>query len=440
MNNFNNNPNNNPNNFNPNNFNQNNPNNNLLNGFYRHQQNQIPFQQNTLLNNNPIMQSNANYSQSNQQQNMNRMQMLQNMQYIKQMQYIKRLEKIKELDKMKMDDDKIREYVIHPEKIIKNKDDNEKINVNYNLLEKMYQSEESFKSGANKFWNDRTNEPYKNIIKDTKYYEQFLTEQKRKKLDNKDELIVHKVTLADKDEDLLEEEWYDKEQKIEKHDNELKMIYSTSKEAEHKKKFEYNHKYKYRMKYDPSDHSEMKKDKIEYYKKEQEKHEKNNKKMEDIIEEILEKDLLSTDQLKKLGINNIDNTIEVDMEQLESKLKEQYGSNIFDEKIKQVDKNTNNVIKDNEKLDNESNIKPNNESDDESDNESDDESDDESDGKSDGESDDESDDESDGESDDESDDDESDGESDKEPYNEPKKVNSISDIKTRVRIGKRKEI
>ena len=55
-------------------------------------------------------------------------------------------------------------------------------------------------------WNTRTNDPYKNIIKDDKYYAKFLKENlvrgkrisliEKQKLEN--ELIVHKVTSADK--------------------------------------------------------------------------------------------------------------------------------------------------------------------------------------------------------------------------------------------------
>ena len=468
MNNFNNNPNNpnnpnkfgnpynpnNPNNFgnpnNPNNFNNsNNLSNNLLNGFHRHQQNQIPFQQNALLSNNLTMNSNINYPQSNpnahhfqtnQQQNMNQMQMLQRMKHIKQMHHVKRLEKLKEIENM--DDSKIREYVIRPEQVTKNTEDKEKINANYNLLKNMYDSKESFDIGAKKFWTERTNEPYKNIIKDAEHYKQFLTEQKRKKLDNKDELIVHKVTKADRDEDILKEEWYEKEKGKKIHDDELKMTYSTSKQAEHKKKFEYNHIYKYRIKYDPSDHSKMKKNKIDCYKKEQEIREKDNKKVENIIEEILENDLLSTDQLKKLGINNVNNTVEIDMELLESQLKEQFGADVFN-----VDENnseeSNNNDSDNNDSDNDDSDDSDNESsdnDDSDDSDSDDSDNDDSDNDNSG-NDDSGNDDSDSDDSDNDDSDNDDSNSDSSGYNNVAKNTTISsNIKTRIRIGKRKDV
>jgi len=244
------------------------------------------------------------------------------------------MEKLNELEKM--DEKDLKEQIIKPEKIKKKKEDKEELEAGYSVLEGVYKTEDSFKKGASKYWKERTNQPYKNIIKDEKYYKQFLTESKRKKLDNRDELIVHKVTDVDKDIDRLEKEYDDKDKEIVEHDGELKVIYATSKEAEHKQKFDYNHVYKFRIKYDPSDHSNLKKSKIDLYKKEQKKIEKDKKNMIDIIDSLINDDLLSPDQLKKLGITNDKDTVEVDMKILEKELKEQLGDtyNSIEDKAK----------------------------------------------------------------------------------------------------------
>lgn len=297
--------------------------NNLLRGFYQHQQNKIPFQQNPLLNNNPMFRSNMDYNKSNQMQQMRLMQMAQHMNRLKYLQHIKTMEKLNELEKM--DEKDLKDQIIKPEKIQKKKEDKEELEAGFTVLEGVYKTEDSFKKGASKYWKERTNQPYKNIIKDEKYYKQFLTEDKRKKLDNRDELIVHKVTDVDKDKDRLEKEYVEKDKEIVEHDGELKVIYATSKEAEHKQKFDYNHVYKFRVKYDPSDHSNLKKSKIDLYKKEQKKIEKDKKNMIDIIDSLINDDLLSPDQLKKLGITNDKDTVEVDMNVLEKELKEQLG-------------------------------------------------------------------------------------------------------------------
>ncbi len=82
------------------------------------------------------------------------------------------------------------------------------------------------------------------------------------------------------------------------------MIYSTSHELEHKKKFEYNNKYKYRIKYDPSDHNKLKKDKISYYKREQKKMDNDREKTDAIIEDLVNKGIFDKDELEDIGYDN----------------------------------------------------------------------------------------------------------------------------------------
>ncbi len=285
---------------------QNNFQNQLLWKYQQYKQNNIPFQDNALLQNNPIFQNNMNYNNSEQIKQMQMMQMAQ-MQRIKELQKIKRIEKMNELEN-NLDKEKVRESIIRPLKINKkdNMDDiikNAKEKWGINIKKGLNKNKNPYQDISNQitdqlqnkvkeFHKKRTNLPYKNIIKDEKHYKKFVenpligkinktTKKKREK-----ELIVHRVTDADKE--GVDEEFDKLQGEIEKHDGELKVIYSSSKEAEHKKKFEYNHKYKYRIKYDPSDHEKMKKDKISILKKEQHKMEKNKKKIDDVIQFLVD--------------------------------------------------------------------------------------------------------------------------------------------------------
>lgn len=120
------------------------------------------------------------------------------------------------------------------------------------------------------YWKTRTNQPYKNILKNENYNKTFKT---------KEDLIVHKITNADR-EGLIDE--YKKLMDLlEKHNNELRLIYSTSKKTDHLKKFEYTNKYQF-VKYNPTDFVEMKQSRSEQVKKEQETKEQ----VIEIIQEI----------------------------------------------------------------------------------------------------------------------------------------------------------
>lgn len=257
----------------------------LLHNYQNHRNNNIPFQNNALLANNPMFNSNMNYSDSSQRQHMQR---------LKEEQQLKQLEKLNALEN-KFGKEKIRESVIKPMKIESN---NKDVAVKYSKSDKDYEEKRK------QYWEKRTNQPYKNIIKDEQHINKFLN---KKNIDQK-ELIVHRVTNADKE--GVDNEFETLQGKLETHNNELKVIYSTSHELEHKKKFEYNNKYKYRIKYDPSDHNKLKKDKISYYKREQRKMEDDKEKTDAIIEDLVNKGIFDKEELEDIGYeeNSSDNS------------------------------------------------------------------------------------------------------------------------------------
>lgn len=224
-------------------------------------------------------------------QNMNQAQlaqMYQTMSNLKKMQQSQILSKINELernkDKLHLDKDELRNAIIRPIKI--EKSDKQEIIIKYKDLEKNFNKKE-----LESLWSKRNNQAYKNIIKDEKYL--------KKDYRKKEDLIVHKVTDLDKlgvDDDLKEFEG-----KIETQNGELKIQYSQSKELEHKKKFEYNNKYKYAGKYNPKAHDDLKEDNVEYFKQEQEKLEKDKKKIDDIIQSLMSSNILTEEEKKDLA-------------------------------------------------------------------------------------------------------------------------------------------
>lgn len=132
----------------------------------------------------------------------------------------------------------------------------------------------------NELQSTRTNVPYKTITNDQKFVG-------RQKIEKK-ELIMHIVTPQDKV--GVEGELKTFEGSLEKHNNELKVVYSTSKENEHRQKFDYVHKQKYRIPYSTSstaDHDKMKVDTINYFKNEQKKLEEGKENVDNVMESLI---------------------------------------------------------------------------------------------------------------------------------------------------------
>jgi len=203
-----------------------------------------------------------------------------------QMRQIERMNEIEQSINM----DKVKEIVIKPLNAKTDRFEHKEIKKKHDELEKNYEPQRS------EYWKDRTNQPYKNIIKDRAHIDKFIG---RKKINEK-ELIVHKVTTNDKK--GVKEKYENLEKNIKTHNNELAVIYSTSNETDHKKKFEYNHKYKYRQAYNPSDHNEMKKDRIDRLKKDQMKMEADREKVDSILEVLLDDGDLEDDDIKELTV------------------------------------------------------------------------------------------------------------------------------------------
>jgi hypothetical protein len=221
------------------------------------------------------------------------------------------LKKIQNFNKIDQsyDKDSLKQMIIKPEKI-------EKPNLNIENLIKNRASDG--KKELEECIKKRTNLPYKGIIKNFNYDRKF---------EKKEDLIVHKVTDEDKlnfDNDV---EKYNT--KIDAQNKEINATYSTDKKNDHKKEFEYQHKYKYRAKLDNNVESDLRTDRIEFYKKEQEKMEDSKKKIDDILMNLIESGILS----ENLETINYD---KIDVDELEKTLIKEFGEEEFSKLLKEI--------------------------------------------------------------------------------------------------------
>jgi hypothetical protein len=301
-------------------------NNKLINQFNSH----INQPKNNSFAHNPMINSNPNFSLRDPQF-YNKIQMAK----------IEQIKRAKNITDMGMDNKQLMDYIIDPIKI--NKTDQVEINNKLNEIQQQYivpttgkKIDEQSNAYIRELWKNRTNQPYKNIIKkeafDKDYKKYYNDNIFKRDINNRDELIVHKVIKdIDANEDLLEAEFLLIQEILEKHNNELKNIYSVSNENKYKKEFEYAQKYRYRLEYNPKDSEELK----DFYKKEQKKINKENKMLDQIIDMLVEQDDLSKEEIDKLN-NDLKSNKTKQFKDLEEELKEELGDD-FDEIINSIE-------------------------------------------------------------------------------------------------------
>jgi hypothetical protein len=224
---------------------------------------------------------------------------------------LKKIQKFNNIDRSQnpQNIDNIKNMILKPQKI-------EKPDLNIEKLVK--NREENAENDLKNCIKNRTNTPYKGIIKNFDY---------NRKFNKTEDLIVHKVTDADK---LNFDKDVDKyKSQIAKQDVENKDVYSKAKEEENKKKFEYQHKYKYRGKIVNETENDLRVDRIEFYKKEQQKIEDNKKKIDDILINLIDTGIVSE------NLDNI-NYDKVDVNELEKTLIAQFGEEEFNKLMNEI--------------------------------------------------------------------------------------------------------
>lgn len=252
-------------------------NNQLLNQWNNMQRQNIGYQNNALLRNNMMMKTR-----------------------MEQLNYIKQMQQLRQIQLREQMKNSMKEHTKNLLTPIKIKENNKDVAKKFNERKKHLKREKYRKQIIDQHTNQEIkidNTPYKQIMVDKKYGGTDYKKKHTKKSFNKD-VVVHKVTKKDKDIKKFKEDLEQKEKKILKQDNTLKKIYSSEQEEEHKKKFEYRKTYVYRTSdNNSSTHNELKDDKIDYYEKRQKEWEKNNIKVNNIINDLKNNGILTKDQI-----------------------------------------------------------------------------------------------------------------------------------------------
>lgn len=253
---------------------------------------------NAVYNNNSMLKNNPRFSSFVQENS------FQDRINIAKMEKLKKAQNLRELG---MNEQELISYVINPIKIEKldKKEQEELVNKYYDNV-KTYDSlgkysidKKDAKTNAlipkdiADLWNNRKNNPYKNIL-------QFLNikDYTDKSYKKNSDLIIHKTTQLEKiaDTQILKKEVKKLEKLLFDHDKELKTIYSDNRKKKFLEQFEYENKYKNKIKYDPKDCSQLK----DVYKHEQKKISKQNKRIDDMIELLMASEDLSHEELEEI--------------------------------------------------------------------------------------------------------------------------------------------
>ena len=204
-------------------------------------------------------------------------------------------------------------FIIRPTKIIK-----EKVNIK-DMTDKRDEEQENEYDDIRKN-KKMVNNPYKGIIsKDDFDYDKLI--------ENEEDLVVYRAQLSDKDKKIFDKKFKKFKKNKKKDDNDIKETYSKSKEAEHKKEFEYNQKYKYSSKIDDSevdgDGENLRSDRIEFYKKEQQKAEHKKNEIDGLLIGLVESGIIS-ENMDSIDLDKIDEN------ELEKRLRDVIGEEDFD--------------------------------------------------------------------------------------------------------------
>jgi hypothetical protein len=221
---------------------------------------------------------------------------------------MKKIKKQNSIDQVHNKDD-LKNIILKPQKI-------DKPNINIETLVQNRNSENNVE--LQESIKKRVNLPYKGIIKDFNY---------NKVINSEKDLVIHKVSNEDKNH--FNEDMTTFKNKNSNIDNEIKDTYSVDKKITHKKEFEYQHKYKYRTKLESTEESDLRTDRIEFYKKEQNKLDDNKKKIDDILLNLIDSGILS----ENLDSINYD---KINAKELENTLKNIFGEEEFNKIVEEL--------------------------------------------------------------------------------------------------------
>ena len=186
-----------------------------------------------------------------------------------------------------------------------------------NIEIKKKELEENEKEGLK----TRKNFPYKGIIKNFDY---------NKVIKNEKDLIVFRP--KDENKETFKEDIKTYKDEIKRQNIENKNVYSADKKVDYNKKFEYVQKYKYKSNLNNTEDVEgdgLRNDRIEFYKKEQSKIDKNNSIINDIFVDLINKGVL-TEDLDNVNMDNFD------VDDIEQKLIKEFGKEEYERLMKDI--------------------------------------------------------------------------------------------------------
>ena len=206
-----------------------------------------------------------------------------------------KISEIRSIDDLGIDKKKIAEYVICPIKVEVGK--RSIINSDFDKKKR----ELDIKYIKNNYWKNRTNTPYKSIIKDKKWWDK----NRFRKLKEKD-LVYYRAKKSDKSKALLLKEYKKLQDILDNDNNEIKKEYSEKNRDEKKRNFDYVQKSKYRIDYNPKDYNDLKK----IHREQQKKFNRNQKRYDYLMAQLIENEDLNKEDIKKIEseLNYIDDT------------------------------------------------------------------------------------------------------------------------------------
>lgn len=235
---------------------------NNFNNYNTNNPNIIPFQTNQLINQNVHVMNNLNNfirQHDNVKQNMGT--------YQQQVTPVKR-------GAIRKNNTNIIEDMLKPQKILKDNKD----------IESNYQAREHSRTEKIK----RTNDPYKNIIKDHVI---------NKKVRNAKELIVHTVTDADKNRKNFDTELTNKKNEKKEINKQIKLDFHIDNYSSNKEKFEFKESFIKNLAYNSNAFNENKEDYIDFYRKHQKEAEEGQNLCDKILHNMIDTGLIKPEEL-----------------------------------------------------------------------------------------------------------------------------------------------
>lgn len=315
-------------------------NNRLTSEYNRVVNNNVPYSNVQMLMNNPNFVANIRNSDFYTRMN------------LEKQEYMKKIKNVKDLG---ISEEQLTNYVICPIKL--EKDDPSELAKKYSDKSGGYITFGSDKFKTNKkgyittnsqnnipefirqLWEKRDNNPYKAILK------KELDNNKKKKFNKREDLVVEKITKLDKELIKVMKDYEDMIELIEELDGELRIKYSKKHENKYKEKFDHINKVKYSIKYDPKDYNQLK----QFYKQQQKKIKKANKRVDEMIEVLLASETFTKDELADINKQNMDDH-EEELNISFNKMDEKYEKEL-EKDLGLIDDELDKLIKENKELD-----------------------------------------------------------------------------------------